>query len=187
MKNPLFITYKCNWDCSYCITQTHKQNKINTEDIIIQVESIKNQKVSFSGGEPGMVPIKELEKIIFILINNNCRIFINTNGEFFKHKHLLKYITWFNYHCSENLDNIVIPAPVLNTSYTIVVSESNYINLELFMENNKYKFTIYGADLYDKLNKIDGIKIWNKYKHRIDPSSKKYLMTQFTPKDYRAK
>lgn len=180
MSTPIniFITYKCNWFCKYCITNTHNQQEPDFDDIVKQANKVlPASRVNISGGEPGLVSYNKLALIIDILNKKNCNIRVYTNGEFFKHTNLLNKVNMFIYHCSENLDNIIDRVHINNISYNIVVSNSNKHNLDTFLKNNKHiKFSVSSADEKDVLNKTEGIKIWLKYKEVIYENSKFYLM-----------
>ena len=49
----LYITFKCNWSCDYCIMDTH--NIKEPENILDLVNNIPlNSKGCITAGEPGM-------------------------------------------------------------------------------------------------------------------------------------
>jgi len=184
----IFVTYKCNWFCTYCITNTHIMKEPKYEDVIKQAESVPdNFNVYISGGEPGLLQDEKMFKILSILKNKNCNIKMFTNGLFFNLKKSKQLVDECIYHCSENLDTYVDAVNTeemyslkCNIVYSIVVSETNKHNLGTFLEMNKHiKFHVNGADNNDTLNKIDGIKIWTKYKNQIKRSSKVSLMNHY--------
>jgi len=181
MTHTLFVTYKCNWNCSYCITDTHNQKEVSFQKILNQLVNIEDNSIIYlSGGEPGLLSYKKLETIFNIVKSKHCTLNVFTNGSIFKYKTLIKYIDYISYHCSENLDNFVEKVDIKNVTYNIVVSNTNKDNLDSFLEINKHiKFLVAGADDKDCLSKIDGIKIWMKYKNIIHEYSKEKLMCHY--------
>jgi len=106
------LTYKCNWRCDYCLVDTHNQPPVDFDLLLERVKGFApNTEVTFSGGEPGLLPRAKLELIISILKEKNCTIDLVTNGLFMKkHPELLPEIGEVLYHCVENLtDDIEFP------------------------------------------------------------------------------
>jgi len=186
MKNYcLVLTYKCNWYCEYCSIDTHNNKKEKKFDQILkEIDQIEPYSdVTLSGGETGLVSKNKLDIIFNLLEKKYCEININTNGLFMEKYYNIYYdrVTDFYFHVSENLDNAFIRYndPDKKIRYLIVVVDNNMKNLDSFLnKNNDVKFTIYGGDSHmrSNLKKINGLKIWQKYKDIIDPESFKYLM-----------
>jgi organic radical activating enzyme len=106
------LTYKCNWTCDYCLVDTHNQPDIEFTDLLQTVEDIEPfSEVTFSGGEPGLLPRAKLEMLISILKEKQCVIDLVTNGLFIKkHNELLSEFGEIIYHCVEKLtDDIAFP------------------------------------------------------------------------------
>ena len=77
----LYLTFKCNWKCSYCITDTH--NQIEPQDIIEKIKDIENDSfVSISGGEPGLASEETVRLTFELLTKKNCKIHLNTTEHF---------------------------------------------------------------------------------------------------------
>ena len=187
----LTTTWECNWDCPYCIVDTHSQKQITIEQIKQKLKLIKPKStVSLSGGEPGMLKEDNLKFIIDELLKKECEITVNTNGLFFKKYHKFdKYIQSYLYHCTENIDNdIIIPEKIdLNKiDFMIVVTDNNMTNLKSFLE--KYKdlnIKVFGADKCtvngkegEYLSKRNAFKIIKEYKHLFNPDSILYLLNR---------
>lgn len=189
MNYCLMATYKCNWDCPYCITNTHSQPDVTDEDILFKLNEIQpNSEVSLSGGEPGLISKENMEIIFNHLLEKNCKISVNTNGLFFKkYPEYNSLIDDYLYHFSENLDltkdHYIPEINKEKITFMIVVTNENYSRLDAFLE--KYKeitFSIFAAtknNLNDEryiLSKRNSFEIYKKYKDRLDPDSIKYLL-----------
>ena len=107
MNYELAVTYECNWNCPYCLVDTHLRNPKNIKDVLEEIESFKpNSSVTLSGGEPGMLSEKDLSIIIKKLKSKNIIIDLLTNGLFLKrHKKFLKYIDEILYHSIEKVSD----------------------------------------------------------------------------------
>ncbi len=185
----LSITYKCNWNCSYCIEDTHNQDNVLIDSIYKSIDEIPNGSVvHLSGGEPGMVDKNIILKIIKKLKNKNIDILLDTNGLFLeKYPDLVdKYISDVVYHCVEDANNIVdikrYKFKKLKTfTYMLIATDRNLKNIELYINNNQdIKFFISRAiqlsNKSESLHKIKGLYLINKYKNRMHPDSLKYLI-----------
>lgn len=179
------ITYKCNWHCEYCITDTHSQKEPTLEEIDAKIDQIADgSEVDLSGGEPGAISRDRLEHIVARLEKKNCSICVNTNGLFFKrYPDYVGRISQFFYHCSENLDkNIPITFPEtdaeIDIDYALVVTDDNMHNLEWFLDTYPdIKFYVHGADKTKvkgktgaHLSPINCWKILHKFRDRIRPN-----------------
>ncbi len=183
----LNITYKCNWDCSFCATDTHSQKDITFEDIKRKLTYIEpNSEVSISGGETGLIDEGILEYILKDLKAKNSKISIMTNGLYLK-KYLKfdSYINDYFYHCTYNLiDDIYIPEDTTKIEFMLVVTDETFPLLDEFL--TKYSditFTVFGADKYivkgqdgTSLSKINSIRLLSKFKDRISKRSSDYLI-----------
>jgi organic radical activating enzyme len=180
----LIITYECNWNCPYCIIDTHKRI-INKEQVLKNINTIEdNSIITISGGEPGTQTLEFLEYLFSILFKKNCTLELTTNGLFLKkYPHLYNKFESILYHCSENLNNNIIKFqdPDNKIQYQLIITNENYIRLEEFINKNIDITFQLQADV--KLNKLIGIKIWNKYKNIITPKSKYYLMNNVNKVD----
>ena len=189
MNYSLMSTYKCNWNCPYCVTNTHSQPDVTDEDILFKLNEIQpNSEVSLSGGEPGLVSKENIEIIFNNLLEKNCKISINTNGLFFKkYPEYDNLISYYLYHFSENLDltkdHYIPEINKEKITFMLVVTNENYSRLDEFLE--KYKditFSIFAATknkLEDEryiLSKKNSFEIYKKYKDRLDPDSIKNLL-----------
>lgn len=174
-------TYKCNWDCPYCIINTHSQNEITNEDLIFKLNEIpKNSEVSISGGEPGLLSKERLDMIINNLKEKNCIIKVNTNGLFFKkYPDYDNLIKGYLYHFSENLnlneDNFIPDIDKDKISFMLVVNDDNYPRLDEFLKKYKdIRFSIFAAVKNNSdnkkliLSKKNAFEIFKKYKDIID-------------------
>lgn len=184
------VTYDCNWDCPFCITDTHTKSRVTLENLISKISAVEDRSiVSISGGEPGTLSENTLRYIISTLRDKNCSININTNGLFFKkYPEYVSQIDGFFYHCTENLDpdkGIVLYDSIdyNKTEFMMVLTDNNYHNLEWFINNYDILFTLVAADRTtvkgqpgDSLSVINGMKICSKYKDRINRTSYLNLM-----------
>ena len=103
----LILTFKCDWDCDYCLVDTHNQPNKPFEDVVAEAEAIEPYtEVTLSGGETGSLTKAKLKKIIKILKDKHCVIDLLTNGLFIKkHPELLDNFEEVLYHCVEYLDH----------------------------------------------------------------------------------
>jgi len=163
----LTVTNKCNWNCEYCISDTHNNNRIY-EDALDLVKTIPdNSNVAISGGEPGLLTQEQLMKIILLLKDKNSIISIKSNGQIFKHKEVLKEIDSIQYHCSENLDinDIVIKDYKDLTKFLVVITDNNIHNLRNFLEyHNDIEIEIIPSVFIKPLSKKNLILLYKEFK-----------------------
>lgn len=192
----LVITFKCNWNCNYCIVDTHNQPEISMDRIMKHIEGIDNNSfVSLQGGEPGMLSSKDMKTIFDALNEKNTKIHVSTNGLFIeKHKEFLKDVSIISYHCSEDLDTAKgidtydLTEYGVELDYLLTVTDSNYSNIGYFLDTYPdIDFAIFGADkamVNGKeghfLSKVNAMKIVSKYKNRITPDSITTLLSRST-------
>ena len=189
----LKVTYKCNWDCSYCCSDTHSQPTLSFDTIKKNLETIKpNSEVSLSGGEPGFAKRDVIEYVFDELKKKNCRIIIDTNGAFFtRYPEFCPDVYSFFYHFSEDLDindEPHIPDPSYRVEYVLVITDKTMHRLGPFLD--KYPdilFTVRGADPAevkgkpgDSLSTKNGIAVIRQFKDRIDRESTVRLLEQCT-------
>ena len=186
------LTFNCNWFCNFCATDTHSKPKLTFDEVKNKLNQVEEySQVSISGGEPGMILPRHMKYIIEELQKKHCKININTNGLFFKkYEKYADNVDSYFYHCSEKLDNVVIPPMSIfkNVEYMIVVTDETYVNLDSFIENNKeIKFSIFGADKYTvngkpgaSLSKMNALRIYTKYKNILPQESISYLLERCT-------
>ena len=168
-------TNKCNWNCPYCLTQTHTAPERNIDTVITEMDNLKNNSTfSLCGGEPGMLSENEMDMIFEKAKEKGILpLDVLTNGLFIKkHAKHLKDVDTIHYHCVQSLKDDIIFYDVpkhIDLDYTIIVTESEYNLLDNFMEkyNHIEKFSIIPARKYDSLGKINFVRILKKYKHKL--------------------
>ena len=182
------VTYTCNWDCSYCCTDTHSQPEPSMESILAKIDTIApGSHTSLSGGEPGMLSDENMDIVLTALEAKQCLIGVNTNGLFFhNHKKHMHRIYDYVYHCSFDLRNRVYQ-PVnheeLDIDYVVVVTNEAYPRLKEFLiKNSHVKIIVYSADKYtvrgkpgEFLDHKHRIKLYQEHKHLMDTSRLGYL------------
>lgn len=177
----IITTYNCNWDCSYCIIDTHKRNKvspINKQMLLDKIALVtQNAEVSLSGGEPGLVDPETMAKVFDRLVELNCNIDVFTNGLFIKRygDKYLQYIDELLYHCVEYLDHD-IEFPDLDqerVTYVIIVTNDNHHQVDDFLD--RYPHITFKLACNSKhgqtLTRGDAFKLFMRNKHRIDEDS----------------
>jgi organic radical activating enzyme len=120
----LIITFKCDWNCSYCLVDTHNQIDRSFKEVLEDAINIApNTEVTFAGGETGMLPRRQLVELIDILKQKGCELDLLTNGLFIKkHEPLLAHFNEVWYHCVEYLtDNNHIVYPDLDQTKFIYI------------------------------------------------------------------
>jgi hypothetical protein len=169
----LYITW--DWNCEYCIVNTHNNPKIHNDDLIKSCNNIPEKSVvKIIGGEPGMASKNTLEMIFNILDKKNCTYTLATNGLFLKR--YPEYVSKFSailYHCSENLLEHDFER-YENIDYQITVTDNNLCNLEDFLASNKdLIFNLFAASRSpipvkgNTLSKKNAIKILMKYRKQL--------------------
>lgn len=181
------VTYSCNWQCDYCISDTHNQKQITHQQVLNQIEDVPcNSIVSLSGGEPGMVEHDLLESYLIKLKEKNCVVTVDTNGTILeKYPDLInKYIDDVLYHCTSyvkdrkpfieyNFDHI---PKNLNFVYQLVITNDDTLeDIQYYLD--KYPditFSIVGTNhckvngkAYKGLNRSKGFKIYQTFKDRL--------------------
>jgi len=181
------ISYKCNWNCKYCIVDTHNRKEPDFEIIKEKIESIvPGSFVSITGGEPGLVSSDKLRYVFNKLKLKKCFIHVITNGEFFKLKEFINDVDQFAWHCTENLeDKLILPdIPYNKIEFMLVVTNESYNRLENYIGKYPVIFNIRGADTNGKggdfLSIKNGIYIFNKYKDKLTITSLMGLLTRFS-------
>lgn len=138
----LVLTFKCDWDCDYCLVDTHAQPDMEYEEVLHRANAIEpNSEVTFSGGEPGLLPKRRLLQLIKILKDKGCVLDILTNGLFIKkHIDLIDNFEEVLYHCVEYLGND-IQFPNLDqdkVTYILVVTDENFIDGSILNMISRY-------------------------------------------------
>lgn len=182
----IVTTYKCNWNCEYCIIDTHDKQKnqpIYFVDLLKKINSVPNGfPVTLCGGEPGMLSPKEVKKVFLILENKNCEIDLLTNGLFIKrYPEYLSRLDKVEYHCAEELKN-QIEFPNLDQNqfnYLVIVTKRNYKEVDDFLDRYpKIKFKLVCNSKYgERLPRPIGTKLLMKNKYRIDKNSFNFLFS----------
>lgn len=173
----LVLTYKCNWNCDYCLVDTHNQPDLTFKKVLQDAEEIKaNSEVTFSGGEPGLLTKRNLTQLIDILKTKGCVIDILTNGMFIKkHIELIDEFEEVLYHCVEYLGD-EIKYPNLNqdkVTYILVVTDRDLSNSSILDMIDNYphiKFLIL-PDIRNcrKVNLNMFMNFMKKYADRVHP------------------
>jgi len=179
------ITFECNWNCQYCIVDTHNKRSINDDEVLNSLNSIKEySKVTITGGEPGLVDDVQMRKIFDILIDKKSIINVTTNGLFLKRYNIYYHlIDSYIYHCSENLIDVdIVDDPNHKVQYTVVIDDNNIKNLKTFINfvtsKNIYVRLDAALNIGSKsfLSKKNIFKILKEYKQYIKPQHIKHLI-----------
>jgi organic radical activating enzyme len=156
------------------MSATHLRDEPKQEDIFNYIDNFEEYStVSISGGEPGLVNLEFMKKIIFKLEQKKCEIDVNTNGEFFKKfADLDKYINSYIYHCSDKLIEDSIYIPKVDDSkivYAITVNDTNIDNLETFIQmfTSKVKDKILIFSASNPKDQFNGNRIGINHKNKL--------------------
>lgn len=186
MRYCITVTHECNWDCPYCITNTHNKNR----DFVVALEHAYNmecgQKVSLSGGEPGLLATGQLLEIIRVLKSKDCEVQIVSNGTIFDHPEVMEVIDGVWYHCSIDMElsDTVNREYPNKTEYMVVLTDNNIHNLEAFLERHSdlqivlvagEKVPVHGKT-GEYLSVSNALKVALKYKGMISKNNLKYLL-----------
>lgn len=177
----ILLTRKCNWNCSYCAVDTNnpKYKETTRESIEYMLNNIPENitEVSLAGGEPGLASKEIVEYAVMSLVKQKKKIFVLTNGEWFKrYSYLNKYISLFSWHIMEDIVPIKVDIPskldIDKTEFIVVATDKNIDKLDECMTLNPFINFIIGADPYEVLNqpgdilsKKNAINIVKKYKN----------------------
>jgi organic radical activating enzyme len=144
LRVELAVTFKCNWDCTYCLVDTHNQPTKPFSVVKAEAHAIPPYaEVTLSGGEPGLLPRAQLLEIISILRSKSCSVDLLTNGLFFnKHIDLIESFDKITYHCIESFEcNTVIEYPAMDqrrVTYALVVVDEDLQSGNLLQMLNKH-------------------------------------------------
>jgi len=140
----VFLTYKCNFNCPYCInnynTPTAAKNMLSGAEFIEglnRIESRDDLPVSIQGGEPSLHPD------FYEIINNikpSLRIDILTNLQF----DVLEFINKIK---PERLARSAPYSPIRVSFHPLKSNSAELISKTLILQNNGFKVGIYGLDL----------------------------------------
>ena len=146
----LNITFNCNWNCDYCISDTHKQKEKSIESVIKEIDEFPEEvrSVSLSGGEPGLLPKKHIDIIIKKLKEKKLTIDLMTNGLFLeRYAEYIEYIDEIFYHCVEDpskKDSFKKYADIMskeNRYYVLVITNENFDDVQYYIDSyNDIKF-----------------------------------------------
>ncbi len=165
------LTFKCNWNCSYCaINNTYDyKDTVTDKEILQKIKSIPEQSlVTLTGGEPGLIKKDNLYYYITLLQHKKCELYLETNGLFIKkYPELCKYFYEILYHCSIDMENTNIITNLTNVRYVLIITDENIKNLDTFIHKyNNIKFDIIAAS-YPYKEQITGPILSEKNKHYI--------------------
>jgi len=154
MNYELSVTFKCNWNCDYCISNTHSQSEKVLESVLDEIRNLPDdvKSVTISGGEPGMLSKDNLGTIISMLKERDLRIDLMTNGLFFKnHPEFLQDLDEIFYHVVEDLSSkkdFKLYANIMNKDnryYVLVAINESLKNIQYYIDNYpEIKFLILG-------------------------------------------
>lgn len=136
----IVLTYKCNWDCSYCCVLTHEQPKITPEELKEKIDKIiPGYHVTLSGGEVGLLSKIEILEIMLAVKDKGAEsISLNTNGLFLKnYPELIKEFQTVLYHVSAELDinDIILDLKEYsNIEYMILVTDDTIDKVAPFLK-----------------------------------------------------
>jgi len=175
LRYSLNTTHKCNWNCSYCIVDTHNQPARTIEEVYKDVMSLPDRsELSLAGGEPGLLERQEIEKILEISREKNFTdIDLLTNGLFIeKYQDMLHNFSDVHYHCVESLQDTIQFPDLSYADYTIVVTEDEYQYLPEFLDTYPHiTFSIIGSMNVKPMTYKTKLKMIKKFKHRMTKRS----------------
>jgi len=182
----LTVTYKCQWHCPYCITDTHSKS-IEYDQVLDNIKRIPDRAhVSLSGGEPGMLPTGKIIEVINRLREKQCVVQVNSNGLIFKRPAIVDMVDFIFYHCSENLDidDEVVKDYPDKTQYMVVVTDNNIDKLRSFLDkHNDIHISIYAAKevpvngkVGEHLSKKNAIRLVREFKDYIKPDEVPHIL-----------
>lgn len=184
----ILTTYQCNWNCSYCIIDTHLKNAtipIDTSQLMEKIQNVEDDSyVCLTGGEIGLLHPEVVEEMFNTLMVKKCQIAIFTNGLFIrKYEKYLSYADEVHYHCVENLDQ-EIEFPCLDQEkfiYILVMTNSNIDNIDSFIEKYpsiKFKLKCNYKN-GEELDRAKAFKVLMKNKSKIHPDSFKSVFEYY--------
>lgn len=137
----VIVTTRCNWNCPYCAVRNSVDSKADCRtDIVSQrLNGIPDRaNVTVFGGEPGLLGIEVLDQYFSILERKMCRIYVETNGMFFRYPELCRRAFQILFHCSEDLLEVkpVERHDEYDVRYIVVVTDENLHRLGCFLEKN---------------------------------------------------
>ncbi len=142
------LTNTCNQNCNYCVSNAIQsccrgEREETREAIykevpyIINKAKLENFRITWSGGEPGIVS----DEIIEFMLSHNIDI-INTNGLLLRNEVFLasKNRPKIVYHIAPEIkkDLYIRPIKCYNVVYLIVIHKLNYHYLKDFLELNSH-------------------------------------------------
>ena len=138
----LELTHECDWNCRYCAVNTHSLPPVDAADALRRVERAAAERsiVTFSGGEPGLLERRDVEKMLDAVEHTGSVPCLNTNGLFLRrYPDLAPRFAEIDYHCSRDLgaDETFDRYPDLdNIRYMLVVDDENLPRLGAFLDRN---------------------------------------------------
>ncbi|MDR2345870.1 MAG: radical SAM protein [Planctomycetaceae bacterium] len=178
------LTKKCTQNCEFCLSQSNSLNKINDlkeyKKIINIIKELGFDKISYSGGEPFIVPIfeelvnygKELKLTQIVTTNGDCLSKGLKNIEFLKKFQYIKlsFYGLQNYHDQlikkghfQQLINLlhILQSNTVKVGINYMLTKQSYFELPYFLEYIS-KFRLYNL-LIQSYIPTGNFKIDNKY------------------------
>ena len=156
----IVVTYKCNWNCSYCCVDTHNQPEPTTNEVDNKFLKItKDSNITLSGGEVGLLSKDRIVSILNKLKEIGvASISLNTNGLFLKkYPELIEEFQTILYHSSPELDEddeILRFPDNKNIEYLLIVTDDILPKLDKFLsKNSDLIFNVVGASNPIGINK----------------------------------
>ena len=184
----LIVTYKCDWDCDYCLIDTHNQPERKYKNVLAEAKDIApGTEVTFSGGETGLMPRRQLVELINLLEAKNCPLDLLTNGLFIrKHAELLPHFQEVFYHCVEYIGQD-IEFPNLDQDkflYILVVIDRDFVDDRIMDMVRKYphiKFLVL-PDIRrsHKINLNTFMKFLNAHEQHLHPRTRSEFVSDLS-------
>jgi len=179
MNYELSVTFKCNWNCDYCISYTHAQPEKTFETVLEEINNLPDsiKSVTISGGEPGILSKDRLSIIIDNLKEKNLKIDLMTNGLFFEnHPEFIQDIDEIFYHVVEDLStkkDFKLYSDIMNKDnryYILVAINESFEDIQYYIDNYpELDFLILGDYRGESMIKIkEFLKFINYNKDRIN-------------------
>ena len=176
----VFLTYRCNFNCTYCI---NKYQKLESPDELscdgwvrglLKIETREDLPITFSGGEPTLFP--EFDTLVRRLLYHGKHMDLLTNGDFDVHRFCdltppetfnrkSKYANIrFSFHDKSNMESLITKVS--------------------FMKEGGYSVGIWGLDSVEMFKKnLEMKKMCKSY--GIDFRLKDYMSHDWSSKIYK--
>lgn len=159
----------CNLRCNYCDTKyalsQDSGKEMTVSEILKKVDEYKVKNITLTGGEP--LIHKDIDKLIYKLIENGYKVNIETNGSVNIEKYLNKCLITMDYKCPSSLMENTMKLENLeklteNDVLKFVIRKQDFETVEKILREYKLKSYVYISPVFNEIDVSDIVEFMKK-------------------------